>query len=163
MAQYRHGWLRRYMRLELAGSLHSAAESAGTNQGGAETEWTRFGGAGLAVSTLRRVLQHRRPSTWRTDANPGTNYRGTSEQHDETRLDSTGLPHRLMDSWTILVWRGLGTYLLPPEWHDICTQIEWLVFFLFLHFDRTLSVFCVGVVTSSHSHPIFPATSQFPR
>ena len=63
MAQYRHGWLRRYMRLELAGSLHSAAESAGTNQRRAETEWTRFGGAGLAVSTLRRVLQHRRPST----------------------------------------------------------------------------------------------------
>ena len=58
-----------------------------------------------------------------------------------------------------------GTWNVPSTtWMTWYLHSNWVIsFFPFLHFDRTLSVFCVGVVTSSHSHPIFPATSQFPR
>lgn len=64
--------LRRHLRAQLTGSLLTSADSPGTDERSSQSQWFGPRGPGLAIPSLRRVLQQRRPSTGTVAGHPGT-------------------------------------------------------------------------------------------
>ena len=119
--------LRRHLRTQLTGSLLTSADAPGTDESSSQTQRFSPGGPGLAIPSLRRVHQRRRSPTGTVDGHPRPEPWRSSHQHDGQRSETRGLPGRLLVAFALPVRRRPGTDFLPPQWHDIRTQIERLI------------------------------------